>query len=331
MKALRSRFGRSVGLLAGLALTLAACASVDVPESAPGPTTTTTTEAQPVEQPECGDPTLSLRPDDEAGLDVAPGSYMAEIQARGRLRVGVDVATMLFSSINPETGEFQGFDVDIAKEVARALFGNPDAIQFVGIPSSERVNVLVEGESDVQVDLVADAFTVNCAREEDIDFSTVYFEAHQKFLVRKDVADSFFEDLGEREVCVSAGATGITNIQENLDPQPVLVVAAERGQCLVLLQQGEVDAVTSDDSILAGMAAQDPSLQVVGDEDLSDEPYGLGLPPDRPEWVRYVNAVLEDVREDRWGELYDEWLDEHLDPDQLSATPPAAPQPGYEG
>ena len=335
--------GRALAVvLAAAAAASGGCASVDVPASLPGPTTSTTeAPASTGPPPDCGNPVASLRPSGPATSSVPAGSYMAEIKERGRLRVGVDVATLRLSSVDPLTGEFQGFDVDIAKEVATALFGDagPDHVEFVGIPSSDRVPALTDG--DVRVDMVASAFTVNCVRREDIAFSTEYLHAGQRVLVSADdpvlvgsddpeappAADPVeaLQRIGERDgtVCVSAGSTAIGNIEDlGLADPPTIEPAPQRADCLVRLQQGMTDAMVTDDAILAGMAAQDPSLGIVTDGDtLSDEPYGLGLPPDHPEWVRYVNAVLDDVRgSGRWDELYERWLEPLLDVQQ----PPAA-------
>jgi polar amino acid transport system substrate-binding protein len=311
---------------------LASCSVVDVPESLPGPTTTTTEAPDtPAPQPECGDPRASLRPDGPADTNVPPGSYMAEILERGQLRVGVDVGTLRFSSVDPLTSEFDGFDVDIAREVAAALFGHPDGddsgvddrVEFVGIPSSERLAVLTDGE--LRVDLVADSFTINCARWEEIAFSTEYFTAGQRVLVRVDDDAQSLEDMAGRTICVSAGSTAIANIDER-QPDAIIEQVPQRFDCLVRLQQGRVDAAATDDAILAGMAAQDPNLQLIG-ETFSDEPYGLGLPPGEDEWVRYVNTVLEDLRESgRWRELYDRWLS---DVPGLESDP-EPPPPAYQ-
>jgi polar amino acid transport system substrate-binding protein len=294
-----------------------ACVQAEVPESLPGPTTSTTAEAAPPEpEPDCGNPVASLRPTGPATTTVPPGSYMAEIQARGQLRVGVDVATLRLSSVDPLTGEFEGFDVDIAREVAAALFGEPDAVAFVGIPSSERVQVLV----DEQVDLVASAFTPTCTRREDIEFSTDYYTSTQDVLLRDDDPAESVADLAGRRICASAGTTTLANIADLPDPGPVPVPAAERADCLVRLQQGEVDGMSTNDTILAGFLAQDPNLRLLGAE-LSSEPTALGLPQGRPEWVRYVNAVLDDVRSSgRWQQLYDRWLADLLG---ASDGPPA--------
>jgi polar amino acid transport system substrate-binding protein len=317
---------RVIALSIALLATASACASVDVPDSLPGPTTSTTAPVQPPEaEPDCGDRTASLRPTGPAGTDVAASSTMATIRQRGRLRVGVDVGTLRLSSVDPLTGDFVGFDVDIAREVARALFGDAnldDRVQFVGIPSSERISVLQDGT----VDLVADSFTVTCGRREEISFSSEYFRAGQRVLVRlDDPAESIADLAGSgRNVCVSAGSTAIATIQRLPEPRPEIVTAPQRADCLVRLQQGETDGVVTDDAILAGMAAQDPSLHIIGDR-LSTEPYALGLPPDQPDWVRYVNAVLEDVRDSgRWDQLYQQHLADVLG---ASAGPPA---PVYE-
>lgn len=310
----------AVGVVAVL-LSFAACARVDVPGALPGPTSSTsTTAASAPPAPDCGDPTASLRPRGPATQDVESSSYMARIQERGRLRVGVDVSTLLFSSVDPFTGEFQGFDIDIAREVADALLGDADKIELVAIPYSERLNVLIDGT----VDMVADTFTINCRRKTEIAFSSQYFSSGQRLLVKVDSTATSVDELGpDARVCAARGSTSIDNLNALPEPHPVAVPVDQQADCLVLLQQGAVDAISTDDTILAGMAAQDPNLQIVGPA-FSAEPYGLGLPLDEDEWVRYVNAVLEDVRiSGRWSELYDQWLANVLGAD------PGPPPPVY--
>jgi polar amino acid transport system substrate-binding protein len=316
---MRSRRTLSLGLSLAVVLT-GACVSADVPESLPGPTTTEPEDPAPPEpEPDCGDPVASLRPAGPATTSVPPGSYMAEIRERGYLRVGVDVATMQLSSVDPRTGDFVGFDVDMAREVAAALFGDPDAIAFVGIPSSDRVRVLVDGE----VDLVADTFTPTCGRREDVEFSTDYYTSAQDVLLRSDDPARTVDDLAGRRICASAGSTTLANLADLPDPGPEPVGVAERADCLVMLQQGEVDGLSTNDTILAGFRAQDPNLRILG-VSISTEPTALGLPPGHPEWVRYVNAVLEDVRASgRWEALYQEWLA------GLLGASPGPPAPTY--
>lgn len=322
---------RGLVALAALCVATSACARTEVPPPITLPPSTVIdpgSAAPNADTPGCDPSTVtqSLRPDAAAvaaaeGGAVAPGSYMAEIQARGRLRVGVDTATLQFSSVNPFNGAFEGFDVEIAREIALALFGDRDAIEFVAIPYSERVGVLAD-ERGPQVDLVINTFTINCDRDAQIDFSTVYFTSRQKLLVRTDSDARSIDDMtAEHRVCATANSTSIENLTALPEPRPVAVPVLDQADCLVLLQQGRVDAISTDDTILAGMVAQDRNLEIVG-EGFSEEPYGVGLPPDRPEFVRYVNAVLEQVRSSgRWNQLYDEWLFELLDED---AEPPEA-------
>jgi polar amino acid transport system substrate-binding protein len=294
-------------------------ARVDVPPDLPGPTTTTTEQAAPPAAPvTCTNPAASLRP--EASLP--PGSYVdTVIRPRGRLRVGVDVSKQLFTSFNPLTKQFEGFDIDVAKQVATSIFGTPDAIEYVAIPTSERLNVLTgQATSVAPVDMVADTFTMTCARLNDIDFSTEYFTAGQRLLVRNDDPTTSIDQMGpDRKVCAAAGSTSVDTILA-LANHPEVVQVTQQADCLVLMQQGVVDAVSTDDTILAGMVAQDPNLRVVGPR-ISSEPYGIGLPKGHPEWVRYVNAVLDDMRTSgRWNELYNFYLAGALGP---SPGPPA--------
>lgn len=307
---------RPWALVVVAALVVAGCANVKVPESLPGPTTTST--AVPVAPPpvaDCGNPVASLRPAGTATSTVAATSYMGELRRRGTMRVGVSVDTLLFGSVDPFTGQFVGFDNDIAREVAARLFGvafdKADAtITWVAIPYSERVNALVDG----RVDLVADTFTINCRRRQQIEFSSEYFTSSQRLLVRSDSPSPRLEDLGGQKVCAAAGSTSIDNIatvaQKIGDPAkgPVPYPVTDQADCLVALQQGKVAAISTDDTILAGMAAQDPNVRIVGPA-ISSEPYGLGMPKGRDDWVRYVNAVLDEVRRNgRWAQIYQRWL-----------------------
>jgi polar amino acid transport system substrate-binding protein len=313
----------------------------DVPESLPGPTTTTPTPpatSPPADFPGCdddapigsaGDPTASLRPTGPATPAVAPESYMGTIQQRGRLRVGVSATNLLFSTVDPFTGEFEGFDVDIAKEVAIALFGdaNPEHIEFVVIPQTDRVTVLTNPQSDI--DMVASTFSITCSRQADIDFSSEYFTSGQRLLVpEEDTAgevtiDTLAAEAQQSEdrgrVCAAEGSTSI-EVLRTWEPRPNAVAPTTHAECLALLQQGQIDAVSTDDTLLAGFKVQDPNVAIVG-ERLTDEHYGLGLPPQRDEWVRYVNAVLEGVRSSgRWDAIYASWLSGALD----EQPPPAA-------
>ncbi|WP_454044329.1 glutamate ABC transporter substrate-binding protein [Cellulosimicrobium sp. Marseille-Q8652] len=267
---------------------------------------------------ECTDPLASYAPEGALpGPDALPaGSTMAEIRERGVLRVGVSADTLLMGSRDPLSGDIEGFDIDVLREVSRAIFGDPDRLQFRVITSGQRIEVL-EGDDPDDVDLVARAFTINCDRWEQIAFSAEYYHAGQKVLVTRDSEAAGIADLEGQRVCAPEGTTTITRLEEY--PGIEAVPATTHTQCLVLFQQGRVDAITGDDTILAGFAAQDPYAKVVG-EAISDEPYGVGVPAGNVDMVRFVNGVLERMKSDgTWAASYDRWLGVLGD----APTPPA--------
>jgi polar amino acid transport system substrate-binding protein len=211
--------------------------------------------------------------------------------------------------------------------MARALYGDPDAIDFVAITADQRIDALTTVDSTTNlplVDMVVRTFTINCVRADSIDYSSQYFTSSQKLLVRTDSPVDGIDDLGEDDVvCAPAGSTSIARLADLPEPRPQALGVSENSECLVRLHQGQVQGISTDDTILAGMAAQDPNVHIVGDA-LGDEPYGIGLPPGHPEYVRLVNAALEQVRSSgRWVEIYDEHLAGVL-PSETGGQPPAA-------
>jgi polar amino acid transport system substrate-binding protein len=108
-------------------------------------------------------------------------------------------------------------------------------------------------------------------------------------------------------VCVARGTTSLNRVRE-IDPPPVIITVVTWADCLVALQQREVDAVSTDDAILAGLMAQDPYLHIVG-PDMANEPYGIGINLTNTALVRFVNGTLERIRADgTWDTLYRRWL-----------------------
>ena len=231
------------------------------------------------------------------------GSYMAEIYKRGRLVLGTSQDTLLFSSRNPFTGKVEGFDVDMGRQIAQAIFDDPDKIQIKVIAYDKRVSSAVDGS----VDLVADTMTANCARWKDVDFSSIYYEAGQKVLVAKGSKATSINDLGGKKVCSARGSTSYDNIGK-VPAKPIPVARPGFGDCLVAFQQNEVDAISTDDTILVGLAAQDPYAKVVGRR-FTDEPYGMAMNKQHPEFTRFVNAVLAKNRANgTWKSTYERWL-----------------------
>ncbi|WP_236718183.1 glutamate ABC transporter substrate-binding protein [Actinoplanes sp. TFC3] len=270
--------------------------------STPAPGSTTAPET-PVDT-SCN-PRASLRP---TGSLPAPGkmpagSFMRKIQEQGYLNLGTSQDTLLFSSRNAFTGSIEGFDVDMGRQVAEAIFGNPDKIKITVIPYAERSEAVAKGS----VDLVADTMTATCERWKDTSFSTVYYDAGQKVLVSKTSPAKSIDDLGGQKVCAATGSTSLENIAQAAS-EPKAEARPTFGECLVAFQRNEVAAISTDDTILAGLAAQDPYAKVIGPA-MSKEPYAMAISEDHPDFTRFVNAVLERNRANgTWRKTYDRWL-----------------------
>ncbi len=233
-----------------------------------------------------------------------PGSTMAAIVERGRLVVGVDQATNLFGSRNPATGELEGFDIDLAREIARRMFGDPDRVDLRVVTAAERETALQEGH----VDLVIRTYSITCERKTKVAFSTTYFLAHQRILAVKGSGIRSAADLSGKRVCAVKGTTSL-KVLFAIDPRPTLYGVSQWTDCLVMLQQGQVDAISTDDVVLSGLEAQDrKNVELVG-ASIGDEPYGIGAKLANGDLVRFVNGALEQIRQDgTWERLHQTWL-----------------------
>ncbi len=285
------------------AVALPSSAAVQAPPTRVGPVqhAAHTASATRTTQADACDPTASLRP--TGPPVVTPGSTMAKIRARGFLIAGVDQSTYHFGYLNPLDGKIEGFDIDMVHAIADAIFGNPNKVEFKAISDEQRIPDIQSGA----VDIVAHTMTITCDRLKQVDFSTVYYEAGQRVLVQTNSPVTSIADLGGQKVCATTSSTSADNIRA-ASSHPKLVTVPYWTDCLVLLQQGDVAAISTDDSILAGLAAQDPFTKLVGPR-FSKEPYGLAIARDRGDFVRFVNAVLQRMRTDgQWARSYEHWV-----------------------
>jgi polar amino acid transport system substrate-binding protein len=260
----------------------------------------------------CNPLASSLRP--SGPPQVTPGSFMAKIRARGYLIAGVDQSTYHFGFLNPLNGQIEGFDIDMIRAVAQAIFGNPDQVRYKAISDAQRIPDVTSGA----VDIVAHTMTITCERLRQVDFSSVYFDAGQRVLVLKNSPVQNLAGLRGQKVCATSGSDSLDRIGA---AGAVKVAVTYWTDCLVLLQQGDVAAISTDDSILDGLAAQDPWTKLVGPR-LTSEPYGLAMSKQHPDFVRFVNAVLQQLRTNgQWAASYAHWV----------GTPVPAPPPAQYG
>jgi len=269
----------------------------------------------PSAQP-CTDPAASLRPTGplpRAG-DLPDGSYVQKIYDRGRLIAGIAQDTLMFGYLNPLDNQLEGFDIDLTRQLSQAIFGDDLHVEYRVITPAQAVPVLQSGS----VDVVVRTLPMTCAGWQQIAFSTEYLEAGQRVLVPKSSPVRGIGDLGGKRVCAAAGTVALANIA-GASNHPVPVGLTDQTDCLVQLELGHVDAISGDDVILAGLAAQNPNVKVVGPRFVT-LPYGIGISQSHPDFVRYVNAMLDQIRANgTWSALYTRWLSQ-LGP---SSAPPA--------
>lgn len=319
-----------------LLLSLAACGAGGYAQTplSPTPTAAATTSAAPTTAaptpaaskcnpvPAGFNPLQTYDPLPSLPASGALTGRLAEIRARGYLIAGVSADTLLMGARNPLTGQIEGFDIDLVHEIAKAILGDAAKVQLVVITAGQRQSFLVNRT----VDIVVRNMTMNCARWLDwpIAFSAEYYHSGQKVLVRKGSTATSLDDLAaaKAKVCAPTGTTSLAKLQEFVAKGVVPVTADTHTGCLLHFQQAKVDAITGDDTVLAGLATQDPYAVVPAQTAITAEPYGVGFNSEDKVFVQYVNRLLETMKADgRWKASYDRWLAPSLGD---APTPPAA-------
>ncbi len=233
----------------------------------------------------------------------AANTTMGKIQKKGEIVLGVKYDVPPFGFKNSRTGDIEGFDVDLGKAYAQALGVRP---KFVEAISDNRIPFIKDGT----VDLVLSTMTINAERAQEIGFTNPYFIAHGRILVPEKSDIAGIEDLAGKKVCTALGSTYEETLKKQA-PKADLRLVDAYSECLENLQNGAVDAISTDDVILTGMIIQDKSLKLVGDE-LTTEPYGGGFRKGDREFASFLNGVLDDYKSDgRWQAAYDKWLGRH--------------------
>ncbi|WP_043677881.1 glutamate ABC transporter substrate-binding protein [Streptomyces xylophagus] len=208
----------------------------------------------------------------------------------GKIKVGIKFDQPGLGLKQPD-GTYAGFDVDVATYVAGQLGYKPSQIEWVETKSADRENALARGD----VKFIAATYSINDERKQKVDFAGPYLLAHQDLLVKKDSTIAQATDLNGKNLCSVTGSTSAQNIKDKIAPKANLRENAGYSECIAALQSGAVDAVTTDDSILAGFAAQDKfkgQFKLAGLK-LSNENYGVGVKKGDSATVTKINTALE--------------------------------------
>ncbi|MFF8607017.1 glutamate ABC transporter substrate-binding protein [Streptomyces sp. NPDC015346] len=251
------------------------------------------------------------------------GPAVRRIRERGHLVAGVDLNSYLWGSLDPHTRQPVGFDVDLVRAIARDILGPGATVRFVSMPPGQRIARLKAR----QVDVMVRTMSITCERLTEVAFSSVYFETGHRLLVPEgSPITGFDERLRGRRVCLGKGSSA-ADLLRTSGTGARAVETASHLDCLVELQQGKVDAILTHATLAAGLAAQDPTVRLVGPR-LDTALYGVAMNKDDTDLVRRVNAVLEDYRKgggrSPWMTSYDTWLAPTLGP-----RPPEPPRAQY--
>jgi glutamate transport system substrate-binding protein len=240
-----------------------------------------------------------------------------KIKAAKKIVIGVKDDQPGIGYKDPTTATYSGIDIETAKIVAAGLGLTTDQISFTPIQSSAREPAIQNG----QVDLVIASYTITTARKALVSFAGPYFVAGQDLLVLKDnTTITGPESLKGKTVCSVSGSTPIQRIKDNNYTDAAHIVELQKySDCVTKLEQGSVDAVTTDDAILKGYAAQEPNkLKVVG-KPFSTEPYGIGLKLDDSTLRGKIDDILQAaINDGDWKKAYDATLGKS----GSTATPP---------
>ncbi|GIJ20256.1 glutamate ABC transporter substrate-binding protein [Micromonospora lutea] len=230
---------------------------------------------------------------DEGGSGTGASGIVGKAENQKKLVIGVKADQ---PGLGLQTGsQYEGFDIELAKIIAKGLGVEEGNIEWKTTVSANREPFIEQGT----VDLVLATYTINDERKQKVGFAGPYYLAGQDLLVRADSDITGPESLEGKTVCSATGSTPAKRIQEDY-PKARLQQFDAYSKCLPLLENGQVDAVTTDDIILAGYAAQDQyagKFKVVG-KTFSDEPYGIGISKNDTAGCEKVNEILKAAAED---------------------------------
>jgi glutamate transport system substrate-binding protein len=287
-----------VAAVAALGFGLAACGKSGTPTAAPGGGASSGAAGT---GDQCASSGVTLTPATNVSLTGSPA--YDKIKSASKVVVGVK-ADQPNLGYKDASGHRCGFDIEIAQLVAAKLGVSKDKIEYKEIPSANRETAIKGGEIDYYVG----TYSITDKRKADVSFAGPYFIAGQDLLVRKDDSSITGKDsLKGKKVCSASGSTPLQRVRDlKLTEDTNISEFKTYSECVSQLLDKRVDAVTTDDAILKGYAAQSPSkLKVVG-QPFSTEKYGIGLPHDDKALRDYVNGSLAASEQDgTWKKIYD--------------------------
>ena len=240
---------------------------------------------------------------EEGGGKGKEEDVLAQVKEKDKIVFGVKNDTRLFGLKNPSTGEVEGFDIDIAKALAAEILGDENKVEFKEVTSKTRMALLNNGD----IDAIVATMTITEDRKKEVDFTDVYFDAGQSLLVKKGSDIKGIDNLKGKKVLAVKGSTSSINIREKA-PEAQVLEFENYSEAFAALKSGQGDALTTDDSILYGMADEDPSYELVGGT-FTEEPYGIAVKKGNSEFVEELNKALKSLKDSgKYDEIHDKWI-----------------------
>ncbi|WP_407560096.1 serine/threonine-protein kinase [Streptomyces sp. 184] len=243
----------------------------------------------------------------ECATDSSAESGSGDGRGRKSLTIGImpDQSNMSYCD---RDGEYVGFEVDVARYIAGELGVEAEDITWRELSATERTSLLVRGK----VDFVVASYEITDARKEQVNFAGPYLSARQDLLMRADDRAPDATDLNDMRLCAVAGSTSAQVVKEGGAPGADLTERASSTECLTALDKGEVDALTTDDSLLVGYATHGGNAsdyRLAGLELSAEHFYGVGVPKGETELRDDIDKAVEQMIADgSWAVFAERYL-----------------------
>ena len=208
--------------------------------------------------------------------------------------VGVKTDAKPFGFYSEHSGEYEGFDVDVARYIAKDILGSERKIKFVSINTSNRIEAITSGK----IDMAIATMSITPQRQYLVDFSLPYYVAGQTALVREDSDVNTFADLKRKTIIIALGSTAEKNIRRIL-PTAKIIGYKTNSEAVQAFLEGKGDALSDDDVLLSGFMMDNPGFRIIGTR-ISHEPYAVGI-------KKYDDQKLKKTLDGTIRELKQKW------------------------
>lgn len=241
------------------------------------------------------------------GISSAAAGTLDTIKERGVLIAGVKAQYPPFGFVN-SSGKHLGFDVDLAHQFAKALFGDPGKVKFVSVTSGNRIPYL----QSKKIDIIMASMTVTDARKKVVDYAQPYFYSGSLLLVPKDSSITGLDDLAGKTVAVIQGSIQVEDVGD-LAPKANLVQFGKVSQAVLALKTGRADAYVHDDIVILAVASQHPELKAVG-KAFRPRPLAIAVRKNDTKFLKWVNDQLTKMKANgTFDQIWNKWFGKYKD------------------